>query len=385
MSVVKVFKKGESLFKEGEKAQFIYLIQSGSVSLALNRQKQTIELCVLSTNNIAGEHALAGIATHPHSATAVIETKAFEFPIETLKAQLESSGQVPKLLAKATTEKLKTVMKELQSLKLERDNTPCPVDQTAKIFATLFHVSKTKGEAKPDGTITVPFPMAKQYGQRMFLESPKRFEMACNIFVKLGWAKYQMVKNEDEPDAPEEIGFVHFSNLAGVEQFFEYFQYYYFKGGKSDLLKTEDRAIQIVDTILEMATDGKTDRRGIVSLDYTKLIEKVKADLGFQLNSDHFSMLESKGLFAKRQAAPGGDGVVLQFELPEFDRVREVWKVLREVERWNEKGSVDPNEPVADIKKQVRAGAHSCPKCSNAFDGAPKFCPECGHKLALAA
>ena len=104
-------------------------------------------------------------------------------------------------------------------MKLERDNTPCPPDQTAKIFGTIYHVARAKGETKTPGTVTIPFPLMKQYAQRVFLESPKRLEMAINIFVKLGVAKYEWAKLDEDPTAAEEIGFVHFTDLPLVEQF----------------------------------------------------------------------------------------------------------------------------------------------------------------------
>lgn len=381
MSTVKVFKRGEALYKEGEKVQNIFLIQSGSVSLQVTRHKQTIELCLLGSNQIAGEHALCGAATNPHSAIANSETKAIELTLEAVKAQIESSSQLHKFLAKSFAEKLKVVMREFQSMKLERDNTPCPPDQAAKIFGTIYHVAKTKGEAKPDGSVTVAWPMMKTYAQRVFIESPKRLEMAVNIFVKLGWAKYQMVKPEDNPEGPEEIGFVHFLDLPVVEQFFEFYQFYHFKGGKQDLLKTDERVMNMVRVLLELAAGQPVDRQNVVRLDYAKVIEGFKAGIGLQLNNDHWTMIENKGLYVKRQS--GDKGITLQFDIREFERTAKIWKVLREVERWNEKGSVDPHEPV-ETKKSEKSGIE-CPACHHSFDAQPKFCSECGHKFAAAA
>ena len=382
MSNVKVVKKGETLYKEGEKAGSVYLIQSGSVSLTLKRQKANIDLCTLGSNQVAGEHALSGAATHPHTAVAMAETKYVELPLEAVKGQVEGGTQILKFLLKGMADKLKVVMKEFQSLKLERDPSPCPPDQTAKIFATVYHCAKTKGEAKKDGVLTVSWPLMKQYGQRMFLESPKRLEMAVNIFVKLQIAKYEMVKDPDDPEAPEQIGFVHFTDLTLLEQFFEFFAYYHFKGGKQELLKTDDRVILIVQGLFEAAKGEPLDRHGAVRLDYTKLVEQMKASAGIQLNSDHFTMLESKGLFVKRQSTD--DGVFIHFDFKEFERTARVWKVLREVERWNDKGFVDPNEPVVEVKKAQKAGP-ACPKCDHPFEGAAKFCSECGTKLQQAA
>jgi hypothetical protein len=378
MSNIKVFKKGDFLFREGEPAKTVYFVQSGSVGLNLARQKQTIELCILGSNQIAGEHAISGAATHPHTAVCLSETKVIELPIEGVKTQIESSTQLNKFLTKGLSDKLRVVFKELQSLKLQRDNTPCPPDQTAKIFAALYHSARLKVE----GTKT-NWPAAKQYAQRMFLESPRRLEQACNIFVKLGLAKYEWVKDENDPEALEEIGFVTFTDLGLVEQFFEFYQYYYFKGGKQELLKTDDRVMQFVQVFIDLGATETPDRNGVVRLDYSKAVEKVKDVMGLALNSDHFTLIENKGLFVKRQSLEAG-GISLQFEYKEFDRTMKNWRVLREVERWNDKGSVDPNEPVIEPKVK-KAGGCECPSCKQPQAESAKFCSECGTKMQMAA
>jgi hypothetical protein len=382
MNSVKTFKKGELIQKEGEKALFIYLIQSGSVSLQITRHKTTIELATLGSHQVIGEHALAGVAMHPHSATALVETKAIELPVEIVRTQIDQSSQLIKVLSKAFIDKLKVVMGDLRSVKLEKDNTPCPPDQTAKIFGALFHVVKTKAEVLENGDLRVSLPAIKQYAQRVFLESPKRLENAINVFVKLGTAKFEMVKNEEDPDAPLEIGFVVFSDLGLVERFFEFFQYYHFKGGKQELLKTDERVMLLVQTLVEIASGQPVDRNGSVRIDYSVALEKFKELNGYPLNGDNFANLEAKGLFVKRQG--NEQGVSLQFELGEFDRTLKVWRVLREVERWNEKGLVDPNELIPDLRK-AKVQSAQCPACKAPYAGSPKFCGECGEKLVLSS
>jgi hypothetical protein len=378
MSNIKVFKKGDFLIREGESAKTVYLVQSGSVGLHFSRQKQTIDLCVLGSQQIVGEHVLSGATVHPHTAVCLTETKVIELPVEGVKAQIEASSQLTKFLVKGFSDKLRVVLKELQSMKLERDNSPCPQDQTAKIFAALFHSLRLKVEGPKSN-----WAAAKLYAQRMFLESPKRLEQACNIFVKLGVAKYEWVKDENDPEAPEEIGYVTFTDLGLVEQFFEFYQYYYFKGGKQEILKTDDRVMQLVQILIELGATETPDRNGVVRLDYSKVVEKVKDVMGLSLNGDHFTLIENKGLFVKRQSIDGG-GVTLQFEFKEFERTHKVWKVLREVERWNEKGHVDPNEPIVEPKVKKSTGPE-CPSCHHPHDEGAKFCSECGTKIQQAA
>ncbi len=381
MNAVKVFKKGDVLFKEGDKVTSIMLVQAGSVWMQFLRGKQKIDYHNILPHMIIGEYALNGQLTHPATGTAHAETKVIEVPVDGLKAQLDGSPQLTKAVLKGLLDKLKATSADLKSARLERDLSPCPPEQTAKVFGCIWHVASSKGVKNPD-RVVVPWPHMKMYAQRIFLESPKRLEQAISIFVKLKSAEFQMVKNEEEPDQPDEIGFVHFLDLAMVEQFFEYYQYYHFKPGKQDLLKTDDNMMTLVAGLNTLAAGQTPDRQGLVRLDYQKVVEHMANTYGMSLKGDHFSMLELKGLFCKRQSSD--QGVSVQFEAKEFERVFRIWLVLREVNLWNEKGAINMTDHWKPHKKVVHQGP-ACPACEGPINADHKFCPACGHKLQAAA
>jgi hypothetical protein len=72
----------------------------------------------------------------------------------------------------------------------------------------------------------------------------------------------------------------------------------------------------------------------------------------------------------------------MSFEIKEFQNTAKIWKILREVERWNEKGFVDLNEDIGKGKKKT--GAACCPQCSAELISAAKFCSQCGAKIDAA-
>lgn len=379
----RIYKRGEVIFKEGDKATTLYLVQSGQVSLQLARSKP-IELFVVGPMQIIGDHALAGVPVHPHTALATTETKVLELPLEAVKAQVDTASQMVKLLARSLWDKSKLLQNELKSVRMERDAQACPPDQLAKILGSLFHAAHHKGEKQKDGSIVVSWHLLRQYAQRVFMESPKRLESTLQIFVKLGAAKLVMQKNEEDPDAPEEIGSVVFSNLDLVEWVFEHWQFYYFKGGKTEFLRTDEKTMQVVSALVEYAREETVDRSGSVRIDFTKVVERFKAESGIVLNADYFGVMETRGLFVKRVSTD--TGVFLQFELKEFKQWSQIWVVLKEIERWNEKGFVDLQEPAFDPRKfQKAASGHSCANCGHGYDGTPKFCVECGAPLKASA
>ncbi|MGE3975021.1 MAG: cyclic nucleotide-binding domain-containing protein [Bdellovibrionales bacterium] len=376
----KVFKKGEYLFKMGDKANCLYVIQSGSVSVHTPRAKQNIEIYLAGNSQMVGEQSLTGATNHLYSAVALTETKVFEIPADVLRAQIEASSQMVKVLSKSLTERMKNISAELKSFKLERDNSPCPQEFVPKLFGTFYHISKHLGKPGKDNKWTVDWRALKSYAQKVFLEQPKKIEQVLNIFVKLKLIELQMVKNEDDPKAVEELGYIHISELILIEQFFEYFQYYFYKSGKADLLKVDETCFELVSAILKEAAGEKPDRHGACRFDYSKFMDNVKKNVGLNLNNTHFERLEQKGLYVKRATQDGG-GVMLSFDFNEFHRTFFSWRVLREIDRWNEKGFVDPNEEEQRKIVSLNRDGPECPSCREVLQDKQKFCGNCGMKL----
>lgn len=376
----KVFKKGDVIFREGDKINHVLLIQSGGVSLGIIKPKKNIEMFQLGPGQVLAEQALVGATTHSFSAVATAETKILEIPVAVYRQSVDQSQQMVKVLVKSLVDRSKVASSDLRSFKLEKDASPCPEDQVAKIYGSLYHAVMHKGtkDAKNPNQSSIDWVVLKQYAQRIFAESPKRLEQAICVLVKLKLANFEMGKPPEDPEGPDQIMKVHFADTAIIESFFEFYQYYYFKGGKSELLKYDETAYNLVNQFVQMSTDLIPDRLGIVTLEYAKVLEKFKTDLNLNLNNDHFARLEQKGVFLKRVSR--GDGmVVLQFEIRELKNTASIWKLIKEIEKWNEKGFVDMNEEVV-IKKKTEGPA--CPQCSSSIPAQAKFCPECGFKIA---
>lgn len=378
---VKTFKKGEVIYKDGDKITSVFLIQSGGANQCLIRGKKNIDLFQLGASHILGDQVILGATTHPTAAIATTETKVLEIPVDTLKQQYEGAPQMLKVIIKSLADRLRLAMNDVRSTKLEKDSSPCPEDQVAKAFGAVFHTANHKGDRSTPGRVVVDWSMMKQYSQRVMGEGPKRVEQIINILVKLKIALYEMGKAPDNPDGPDEIQKVHFLDLGLLESFFEFYQYYYFKGGRTDLLKVDELCQNMLDGLLKVTADAEADRFGVVSVEFAKFAEYCKNELGINLNNDHFARLEGKGIFMKRRTV--ANSVLLQFEVKEFRSMLQSWKMLREIEKWNEKGFVDMDEKEEKPKK--RSNGPSCPACSADVAVGAKFCMECGHKLSAAA
>lgn len=379
----KTLKKGEVLFKDGDKIHSVYLIQSGGINQCLLRGKKTVDLFQIGASQILGEQIILGLNTFNTSAIATTETKVLEIPVDALKQQYEAAPQMLKLIIKSLADRLRLSTNDVRSNRMEKDAAPCPEDQVAKAFGAVYHTARHKGDTKSmPGRTILDWSMLKQYCQRVMGEGPKRVEQITNILVKLQMALYEMGKSIDNPDGPEEIQKVHFFDLDLVESFFEFYQYYYFKGGRSELLKVDDFCLQMVQGFLKLSDDLPLDRFNVASVEFASIVEYCKEEIGINLNNDHFSRLETKGVFCKRKS--GSAGVLLQFEPKEFRSIFQSWKILKEIDKWNEKGFVDLEDKDDKPKKKASTGA-TCPQCEGVVEAQAKFCPECGCKLQNAA
>ncbi len=240
MSNAKVIAKGEYLFKEGDKVTSLILIQSGAIQLCVTRPKKNIDLATVGAGQILGEQALLGGA-YPYSAVATAETKIVELPGDLYKQQVEASQQVLKVVIRSLTDRMKLALGDVKAARMEKDSSPCPEDQVAKVFGTIYHTARYKGEKDPKNpnSASLDWQFYRQYSQRVFGESLKRLEQATSLLVKMGLAKFEMGKLPEDPEGPDQILRVQILDLGAVEAFFEFFQYYYYKGGRSDLLKSD--------------------------------------------------------------------------------------------------------------------------------------------------
>lgn len=375
----KTYKKGEVLFKDGDKIQNLIFIQTGGVNQCLLRGKKNIDLFQLGANQVLGDTVLLGQTSHVSAAIATSETKTVEVAADVFKQQYESAPPMMKMLIKSLMEKLKQAFAEVKSNKMSTDSSPCPEELVPQIFSTMFFTAHHKGEKEKSGYVIVEWGLMKSYVQKVFGQSPKRLEQAINILVKLKLASYEMGKLPEDPDGPDVIVRVTFFNVSVIEAFYEFYQYYYYKPGKGDILKYDDFSAQMMDVFVAEGSKATPDRFGIVSLDFTKVSELIKESMGITLNNDHFARLEQKGVLAKRRNLEG-QGVRLEFELREYQNLHFTWKILREIDKWNEKGFVDMDEK--DERKPKKPGAASCPQCASEVAAAAKFCHECGAKIA---
>ncbi len=376
------FKKGEPLFKEGEACQHLWIIKSGRVSLFLERSGRKTEILSLTTSQVMGEQALFGQSKHMFSAEAQSETKVLEVPMDLLKTQFAESPSGVKLLIKSMADEVKQARGALRSFKMENDKSPCPQPIIVRVFTLLNLVTRHTGqeiESEP-GAWWVDWSVIKLYASRMFLESPARLRSLLDLLLKLGHCELEFRKNEE---GEEELTKVKLKSLQLIEDFAEFYQYNFYKAGRSEVIYVDSLAHKVAKAFSQLAKDEPVDHRGAALLDYDVTLKEIKRRYKIEVKDTHLSVLSKKGLFVQTKSTPQGVRFVL--DPVEFLRVVSFWDIITEIDHWNEKGFVDMKSGQVLEEEEGGADGESCSECGGAVSAEHRFCPHCGFRLESAA
>lgn len=378
MDNVRRLKKGEILFKEGDVNNHIYVVQTGKIGLLHDRGGRKVEILVLGPSQVCGEQGLFGTVRHAFTAEALQETRVMEVSLDVLKAQLNSAQPGVKLIVKSLVDEAKQARTFIKSIKMEQDKAPCPQVSIPRVFSLLNLVSRHTGKKNADkpNEVIADWGILKLYASRMFNESFQRMRGVLEILTKLGYAKLNIEKNEE---GEEELKNAQILDIQAVEDFAEFYQYHYFKGGRAEIIYVDPLALKVCKYLVEIGSHLEADRKGLVLIEYNQLLHELKDKFHFELKNTHLDALEKKGLFVKRSSRDDGS-VFMSYEQAEFAKTLKFWSLIHEIDKWNEKGFVDMNEK----EELEHSTGTACPDCKGVISAEHKFCPHCGHKLLAA-
>ena len=350
---------GETLLKTGDRVENVYVVQSGRLLLLQARGTQLLEIGQITAPQcFADESVFAPAPRCSVTVMAVKPTAVLQIPAVLIRDQLRSCPENIREFIKALHDRTKSVFTNLRNMRGESGGVPCPGDETAKIFAVLFHCVRIVGTKAGTATAdeaTADWKEVRRFATDIFSENIFRFECAAQILVRLGLAKIEAAPNQ----SGEKSESITILQMKPIEEFFEFFGSYHFKSGYENLLKTNPKMTAVTEAFLNVirapGSEMKVDRSGAAMVPYKSTIDAMKEVLpGFE--ADQLFRLEQKGLFIKRQTT--NDGGTLQFLPQDFEQMLRNWRILKEVEDWNEKGYIESSShhagPSAHERHELR-------------------------------
>ena len=186
----------------------------------------------------------------------------------------------------------------------------------------------------------------------------------------------------ENDEGEQEFSDVKFFNVKVIEEFSDFYQYQFYKPGRSEIIFIDKLAMKVAHALVSLSENAEIDHKRAVNLDYELLSQDLKTKFGIEIKTTHLELLEKKGLFTQKKSK--NDKVYLSFDREEFKRNHTFWQIINEIDKWNEKGFVNMNEK-EEQKKSATPGGMECSSCSGPISVEHKFCPHCGQKTVASA
>lgn len=386
MDQIRRVKKGETLFAEGDTPEKFIFVLSGKIQIYVERSGKEIEISTLSTGQVLGEQVLFQAGKYAYSAKATQESQIIEWPMDFLKTYLDSLNSPMQKMLKAMADEIKLNRMAWRNLKMESDKLACPPASIPKLCVILQFIAQNSKSTQVSAgaaaagnkpavaaSTKIDWGTLKLYTTRFFTESVQRMRSFCEVLKKLGYAELHFVTIEGE----QELGSIEIFNLKILEDFAEFYQYQLYRGQKSEQIEVDNLTLKCVKVLNQLANGKTKDFRGAVSIAYQDFQDSFKRQFNQEVKGTHFEALEKKGLFVKRTQTKEHQHIA--FDQEEFARMEIFWRILSEIQKWNEKGFVDLNEK--EVLEQAPK-EEKCGQCSGPIGKEHKFCPNCGFKLA---
>lgn len=117
--VERKFAKGESLFLEGDPAQFVWFVKEGHVKAVIHTANgRDLTLCMVGANSLFGTCCCFGGGEYPCHSVAETETVVVAFPMPDFLTLLDKNPEVSKAVVQHLSKRLRQ-SKDMQSFEQE--------------------------------------------------------------------------------------------------------------------------------------------------------------------------------------------------------------------------------------------------------------------------
>jgi CRP/FNR family cyclic AMP-dependent transcriptional regulator len=195
-----VLETGESLFKEGDNANSLYIIQKGQLRLFRPKGKGFIELAVLRAGEVLGEMAYfaddEAESKRSCSADAISHCEVIEISFHAFAKTINNLNPWFKTIINTLASRLRKTnakVKELETNSVSlgyRGGASTGYQfykniEIVRLFVVFFMVTKSIGENTPEGKFKISKNTLKLYAIDIFNIADVKFEEFCTMLIQL--------------------------------------------------------------------------------------------------------------------------------------------------------------------------------------------------------
>lgn len=198
----RVFKPGEVIFKMGDTAEHMFIIQNGKVEIYVSTPQGDKSLAVIGTGEFFGEMAIIDKGNRSASARAVEETRVIMLDEKTFDMHVQSNPAIVRKILKNMSIRIRDANTQIQNLMIKDINR-----RVANRILVLCHQRGVKGP----GGVKMDFPLGE-----------KELAKDVGLTEDVGKVREVLVKLQNAKIIDVSTGQVVVLSVENLEKFIQY-------------------------------------------------------------------------------------------------------------------------------------------------------------------
>jgi CRP/FNR family transcriptional regulator, cyclic AMP receptor protein len=316
---IKELKKGDTLFREGDSSDAMYVIKKGKIVITKAKGSSEIELAELGPGEMLGEMAFFDNKPRSAGAKAKMDAVVIKLPFTSLYAQFKTFPEWLKAMVKNVNGKLRDANARIKNLEQAGAAetamfTPYMITRLCAIIALIGYKC---GEKEGDGLV-VPYYTLRNYTIQIFGAPTSKLDRMLEALQGFG-----ITKVEELSEGRKKITLLNHDLLA---KFVDWYNEWLFKD-ESKRINITPKEMPVLKALVFYGRKATPNDKGEVVVNLTEIQNNSMKDLSYLVGVNDADSLAEKKLTQDKQSGEGGI-LTVKFVLKDLADIQPYWELV---------------------------------------------------------
>jgi CRP/FNR family transcriptional regulator, cyclic AMP receptor protein len=319
-NAVRKLSKGETLFREGDASDAIYVIKSGRIAITKAKGSGEIILAEKKPGEMLGEMAFFDQKPRSAGAKAISETEVITLPFTSLYAQFKTFPEWLKAVVKTVIGQLRDANVRIKNLETAStgEEEMFPPFMITRLCAIISLIAHKSGEETAEKTIVIPYTILRNYCIQIFQAPTHKLDKIMEVFGAL-----QIMKVEELGEGRKRVTIMKTKQL---EEFTDWYNEYLFTE-EAKRVSLEEKELPSVRALLFYGKKLTPDAKGDVVVNLTDMQNNSMKDLNSLFGVNDADPIAAKGLAQEKQSG-ANNSLTMKFNLAALERLLPFWEMI---------------------------------------------------------
>lgn len=316
---VKKLNKGDTLFREGDPSDAMYVIKTGRIAITKAKGSGEIILAEKVGGEMLGEMAFFDNKPRSAGAKAVQDTEIIALPFAALHAQFKTFPEWLKAMVRTINGQLRDANTRIKNLENASTGSEemFPPHMVTRLCAIISLIGFKSGEKVENGLV-IPYSVLRDYCIQIFQQPTNKLDKMMEVLQGL-----QIMKVEDLGEGKKRVTIL---NHKMVTEFTDWYNKYLFTE-QSKRVTVEEKELPTLRALVFYGKKVTPDDKGFIKVSLTEMQNNSMRDLNFLFSVNDADSLAEKGLVQEKQSEQGGT-LSMKFRLADVESILPFWELV---------------------------------------------------------